>query len=118
LASTATVYRPGTVGGPPLREDGEVRCRTIYSASKRSAELLAAPYASVLPTRALRIFTAYGAVRDDRLVSDLIDRVQTGRPVEVQGERGMVTTPIHAADAARAVIAAVQRPPAAGELDL
>lgn len=120
LASTATVYRPGAVGGadPPLREDAPVRCRSIYSASKRSAELLAGPYAALLPARALRIFTAYGAVRDGRLVSDLIDRVEHGRAVEVQGERGLVTTPIHAADAARAVIAAVRRPPRRGELDI
>jgi nucleoside-diphosphate-sugar epimerase len=118
LASTATVYRPGGPDAPPLREDAPVRCRSIYSASKRSAELLATPYATLLPVRALRIFTAYGAVRDERLVSDLVDRVERGRAVEVQGERGLVTTPIHAADVARAVIAAVQRPPQRGELDL
>ncbi|HEU4657918.1 MAG TPA: NAD(P)-dependent oxidoreductase [Capillimicrobium sp.] len=115
LASTATVYEPRAT---PLTEDAPVRCRSIYSASKRSAELLAAPYAALFPTRALRIFTTYGAVRDERLVSDLIGRVEAGRPVHVQGERGMVTSPIHAADVARAVIAAVRRPPAAGELDL
>jgi len=118
LASTATVYRPGGPDGPHGREDAPVRCRSIYSSSKCSAELLAGPYAALLPTRALRIFTAYGAVRDGRLVSDLIDRVEQGRAVEVQGERGMVTSPIHAADVARAVIAAVERPPQAGELDL
>jgi nucleoside-diphosphate-sugar epimerase len=115
LASTATVYEPRP---QPLTEDAPVRCRSIYSASKRSAELLAEPYARLLPTRALRIFTSYGAVRDERLVSDLIGRVESGRPVHVQGERGMVTTPIHAADVAAAVIAAVRRPPATGELDL
>jgi nucleoside-diphosphate-sugar epimerase len=115
LASTATVYEPRPA---PLREDAPVRCRSIYAASKRSAELLAAPYATLMPVRALRIFTAYGAVRDGRLVADLVDRVERGRAVTVQGERGMVTSPIHAADVARAVIAAVQRPPERGELDL
>jgi len=92
--------------------------RGIYAASKRSAELLAAPYASVLPVRALRIFTTYGAVRDERLISDLIGRVESGRAVHVQGERGLVTSPIHASDVARAVIAAVRRPPETGALDL
>lgn len=115
LASTATVYAPRP---QPLDEDAPVRVRGIYAASKRSAELLATPYAALLPVRALRIFTTYGAVRDERLVADLIDRVETGRPVTVQGERGMVTSPIHAADVARAVIAAVGRPPAPGALDL
>lgn len=115
LASTATVYAPRPA---PLTEDAPVRCRSIYSASKRSAELLATPYAALLPVRALRIFTTYGAVRDERLVCDLVARVEQGRPVTVQGARGMVTSPIHAADVARAVIAAVQRPPAPGDLDL
>jgi nucleoside-diphosphate-sugar epimerase len=115
LASTATVYEPSAA---PLTEDSPTRVRGIYAASKRSAELLAAPYAAVLPVRALRIFTTYGAVRDERLISDLIGRVERGDPVHVQGERGLVTSPIHASDVARAVIAAVGRPPEVGELDL
>jgi len=83
-----------------------------------SAELLAIPYAAQLPVRALRIFTTYGAVRDGRLVADLIHRVESGHPVTVQGDRGLMTSPIHASDVARAVIAAVAQPPDAGELDL
>src|SRR5690606_20042566 len=54
LASTATVYAPRP---QPLDEDAPVRVRGIYAASKRSAELLATPYAALLPVRALRIFT-------------------------------------------------------------
>jgi UDP-glucose 4-epimerase len=115
LASTATVYEPSP---QPLAEDAPVRVRSVYAASKRSAELLAIPYAAQLPVRALRIFTTYGAVRDGRLVADLIHRVETGRAVTVQGERGLMTSPIHASDVARAVIAALGRPPATGDLDL
>jgi UDP-glucose 4-epimerase len=118
LASTATVYRPSAVGTAPLREDDEVRCRSIYAASKRSAELLCTPYSALLPTRALRIFTTYGGVHDGRLVSDLVARVEHGRAVTVEGERGMVTSPIHASDVARSIIAAVGRPPASGDLDV
>ncbi len=115
LASTATVYEPRPA---PLDEDAPVRVRSIYAASKRSAELLAVPYATRVPVRALRIFTTYGAVRDGRLVADLIHRVSSARAVTVQGERGLMTSPIHASDVARAVIAAVRRPPALGALDL
>jgi UDP-glucose 4-epimerase len=118
FASTATVYRPGAVGTAPLREDDEVRCRSIYSASKRSAELLCTPYSTLLPTRALRIFTSYGTVRDGRLVSDLVARVEHGRAVTLEGERGMVTSPIHASDVARSIIAALGKPPAVGDLDV
>jgi len=115
LASTATIYQPRPL---PLSEDAPTRVRSIYAASKRSAELLAIPYAAQLPVRALRIFTTYGAVRDGRLVADLIHRVESGHPVTVQGDRGLMTSPIHASDVARAVIAAVAQPPDAGELDL
>jgi nucleoside-diphosphate-sugar epimerase len=115
LASTATVYEPRP---EPLTEESPVRVRSIYAASKRSAELLATPYAAQLPVRALRIFTTYGPERDGRLVADLIHRVETGRAVTVQGKRGLMTSPIHTSDVARAIIAAVQRPPDTGELDL
>jgi UDP-glucose 4-epimerase len=115
LASTATIYRPAE---EPLTEDAELRCRSIYATSKRSAELLTIPYARLLACRALRIFTTYGAARDGRLVADLTDRVEQGRAIDVRGQGGLVTTPIHASDVARAVIAAVQRPPQPGELDL
>ncbi len=115
LASTATVYRPGP---EPLAEDAPLDPAGIYAASKRSAELLAGAYAPLLPCRALRIFTAYGAVRDGRLVADLADRVLTGRAVEIRGARGLITSPIHAPDVARAVIASVARPPDAGALDV
>jgi nucleoside-diphosphate-sugar epimerase len=118
FASTATIYRPAAVGTAPLREDDEIRCRSIYAASKRSAELLCAPYSALLPTRALRIFTTYGGVHDGRLVSDLVSRVEHGRAVTLEGERGMVTSPIHASDVARSIIAALGRPPALGELDV
>jgi UDP-glucose 4-epimerase len=118
LASTATIYRPAAVGTAPLREDDEIRCRSIYAASKRSAELLCTPYSALLPTRALRIFTTYGGVHDGRLVSDLVSRVEHGRAVTLEGERGMVTSPIHASDVAHSIIAALRRPPATGELDV
>jgi nucleoside-diphosphate-sugar epimerase len=115
LASTATVYQPRA---EPLTEDAPVRARSIYAASKLSAELLATPYAAQLPVRALRVFTTYGPERDGRLVADLIHRVQSGHAVTVQGERGLMTSPIHTSDVARAIVSAVQRPPQTGALDV
>jgi nucleoside-diphosphate-sugar epimerase len=115
LASTATVYQPRT---EPLTEEAPVRARSIYAASKLSAELLATPYAAQLPVRALRVFTTYGPERDGRLVADLIHRVQSGHAVTVQGERGLMTSPIHTSDVARAIVSAVQRPPQTGALDV
>lgn len=115
LASTATVYRTSHA---PLAEDAPLRARSAYATSKRAAELLVEPYRDLMACRTLRIFTAYGAVTDDRLVADLVDRVRTGRAVEIQGEQGLVISPVHAADAARAVAAAVEAPVPPGAVDV
>ena len=57
LGSTGTVYARSP---EPLSEDAPLDCRSILAASKRSAELLAQPYAGILGCRILRIFTTYG----------------------------------------------------------
>lgn len=115
LASTATIYEPSH---ELLSEDSPIRVRSVYGASKRAAELLVEPYRDLLDCRVLRIFTAFGAVRDDRLVSDLIDRVQTGRAVDVAGEHGLIVSPLHADHAAEAVVAATLAPQVAGAVDV
>ena len=115
LASTGTVYR---CSADPLAEDAPLRTRSVYACSKRAAEVLSAPYAELMQVRALRIFTAFGGAPDGRLVADLVDRVRTGRAVQLRGERGLLTSPMHATDAAAAVIAALERDAPAGEVDV
>ena len=115
FTSTATVYR---TSHDPIAEDAPLCTRSVYATSKRAAELLIEPYRETFGCRVLRIFTAFGAVRDDRLVADLVDRVETGRPVTVQGERGLVTSPIWAPDAAACVVRALQKDVPAGEVDV
>lgn len=111
-ASTATVLR---CSDAPLDEDAPIDARGIYAASKRSAELVASAYADDVPVWCLRIFGAYGPGQRDRLVADLVERVSEGRAVTVQGERGLLQSPVHVADVADAVLAAAGRAPAGME---
>lgn len=111
LTSTGGVYDPGH---EPLRETDALRPRTDGSAlanyvnSKQAAELLAASFARSLVTTVLRPFFVYGAGQDEMLVASLAGRIVAGRPITVAGDPGMRLNPIHVADAARAVVAAVE----------
>jgi UDP-glucose 4-epimerase len=105
LASTATVYERSS---EPLTEESPLDCSSLYAASKRSAELLGQAFGDDLSCLALRIFTVYGAGQRGRLVSDLVERVGAGEPVQVQGERGLLLSPIHVDDVAATLRAAVE----------
>jgi len=115
LSSTSTIYRTST---QPIAEDAPLRARSVYAASKRAGELMVEPYRETFGCRVLRIFTAFGAVRDDRMVADLVDRIEAGHPVVVQGEHGLITSPLHATDVAAAVIRSLEVDVAPGEVDV
>jgi nucleoside-diphosphate-sugar epimerase len=104
-ASTGSIYAPSS---ETLTEESPVSASGFYAASKRAAELLLKPYEALMAVTALRFFTVYGpGQRSDMLIPRLIDNVRAGRPVTLQGQSGLVMNPIHAEDAARAVIAAL-----------
>lgn len=104
LASTGGLYAP-CAGA--LREDDPVEPPSFYAASKRAAELLARAYDELLEVVVLRPFFVYGpGQRAGMLVRALAERVRSDDEIVLQGERGMVFNPVHASDAARAVVAA------------
>lgn len=105
LASSASVYRRSD---EPLAEDAPLDCSSLYEASKLSAELLVQAYAERVPGIALRIFTPYGEGQTVDLMAELVERVRAGRPIDVQGEHGLLLSPIHADDVAEAVLAALR----------
>jgi|tagenome__1003787_1003787.scaffolds.fasta_scaffold20976663_3 UDP-glucose 4-epimerase len=105
LASTATVYRRAAV---PLNEDAPVDCASFYAASKRSAELLTRPYGDLLACHALRLFTVYGEGQAGRLIPNLVARVRAGEPVSVDGNRGLLLSPVHVHDVVAALVATVE----------
>lgn len=110
LASTGGVYAPST---DPLREGDPIGGAGFYAASKRAAELLARAYDELLEVVVLRPFFVYGpGQRAGMLVRSIAERVRAGEQITLQGARGMVFNPVHAADAARAVLAAACGPQA------
>jgi UDP-glucose 4-epimerase len=104
-ASTGGVYAPSPA---PLREDDPVAPSGFYPRSKLAAEVLVGGYADRLAAVILRPFFIYGAGQEGMLVPTLAGRVLAGEEVMVQGNPGIAISPIHVADAARAVAAAVE----------
>lgn len=115
LASTATVYARSR---DRLAEDAPLDTATLYPAAKRSAELLAQSYAGELTALGLRIFTPYGPGQRGRLIARLIERVRAGEPVQVQGDRGLLLSPVHVDDIALAIHAALRLPAEEPSFDL
>jgi nucleoside-diphosphate-sugar epimerase len=106
-ASTGGVYAPSD---EPLTEASPLADpMAFYPASKRSGELLLAPFADYFSVAVLRYFFIYGPGQGrDMLVPRLVDNVREGRPISLQGEDGLRLNPIHVDDAARAIIAATR----------
>lgn len=103
LASTATVYSPST---EPLHEGSAVGGSSLYAASKLAAETVARAYGELFGVTALRIFTVYGPRQTGRLIPLIVERVLSGKAVVLKGEDGLLLSPVHVHDVARAIWAA------------
>ena len=108
LASTANVY---ATMPHAIDERGELRPASFYARTRRAAEMLAEPFGAHLAVTVARLFTVYGpGQRADSLIASLIERVSSGRAVQVQGERGLLLSPLYLSDAVDALAALVVRP--------
>ncbi len=115
LCSTGGVY--GFRDGP-AREGDPVAPASFYQASKYAAEVLLEPYGELLDTVVLRPFFVYGATQRGMLVAGLAQRVLAGEQVTVDGDPGLRINPIHVADAARAIVAAIGAAPPPGVVNV
>jgi UDP-glucose 4-epimerase len=107
-ASTGGVY--GT-SAAAFSEDAPVAAGGslgFYLTSKLCAEAVVREFAPHMNVAILRPFFIYGAGQPrGMLVPRLIDNVRGGVPLTLQGQNGMRINPVHASDAARAFIAAL-----------
>lgn len=104
-ASTGSVYAPSP---RPLREDDPTPANGFYAGSKLSAELLLKPFGALMNVALLRYFFIYGAGQQrDMLLPRLVDNVREGRTITLAGEEGIRLQPLHASDAAQAVVDAL-----------
>jgi UDP-glucose 4-epimerase len=108
MTSSANVYARSH---DPIRETGALAPESFYARTKMAAELLCEPYASHCDVVVARMFTIYGpGQRPDMLIGSLIDKVRTGRAIQVQGRRGLLLSPVFVGDAVEALVRLVERP--------
>ena len=105
LASSANVYRRSDES---LREDAVTEPRTFYARSKRAAEVLLTSYADFFPCVVLRLFTVYGPGQSRALIPSLIERVRSGRPIQIEGQEGLKVSPIFLDDVSVAIQAMLE----------
>jgi UDP-glucose 4-epimerase len=104
FVSTGSVYPP--TDAPARESDAIVLAahRHFYVAAKLSAELLLGAYAPHLRVIVLRLFVPYGPGQNaEMLIPQIVRKVREGEPVLLDGEDGLRTTPVAAADVAEAI---------------
>lgn len=89
----------------PLSARGDLG---FYLATKLCSEMLAQNFASLFDVVLLRFFFVYGpGQKRQMLIPRLIDNVIKGNAVTLQGGDGIRINPVHAEDAAQAVLASL-----------
>lgn len=77
-----------------------------YLGSKACGEILVQSYASLFKVTIIRPFFIYGPGQDrSMLIPRLMDSVALGKPISLQGSKGIHINPVHVEDAAATVIA-------------
>lgn len=108
-ASSGGVYGSGDI---PFKEDYPVNYKSsmgFYIASKHCSEIILDNFTSLLNVLQLRFFFIYGmGQRKDMLVSRIIENVKYGKSIQLAGDEGMKINPIHATDAAIAIISSLK----------
>jgi UDP-glucose 4-epimerase len=105
LASSGVVYG----GQGSFSEDEEILLRNkqlgFYHTSKLCAEAVAENYATILDVQILRFFFVYGPGQNGTmLVPRLIESVQNGTSITLDGKDGIQINPVFVGDAVDAVI--------------
>ena len=108
-ASSGGVYQAGALS---LREDTPLRdpdSLDFYLSTKLASELLVQSYRSIFRNTVLRFFFIYGpGQRRSMLLPRLFDSVAENRAIQLSGQDGITVNPVHATDAAKAVVAATE----------
>lgn len=91
FASTGNVYGHAS---SPRDESDPTDARTMYAASKLSAELLLRPYAEFFEVVVMRLFGVYGPGQTGMLLSRIIDKVLAGEEITLAGGIGVRLNPL------------------------
>jgi nucleoside-diphosphate-sugar epimerase len=81
----------------------------FYTGTKLCSEVLLDSYSKLLQVITLRFFFIYGkGQRKEMLLPRLVGFVKKGHDISLEGKDGLEINPVHATDAAKAVIAALK----------
>lgn len=79
-----------------------------YLGTKMCGELLVQSYADIFSTVVVRPFFIYGVGQNrNMLIPRLIDNIAAGKSINIKGDNGIRINPVHAEDAAEAIVAAL-----------
>lgn len=108
-ASSGGVYGVGENGfseDVTLPANGE---NGFYLSTKLCSEILAENYKQFMDIVILRFFFVYGkGQKRSMLIPRLVDNIQQGNPISLQGNEGIFLNPIHVSDAVSSVLAALE----------
>ncbi len=105
FASSGSVCAPSR---EPLREDAPVTPLSFYATTKHMGEQMLVSYRTFFPGVIIRFFTVYGPGQKNGLIPQLVERIRTGLPVEIEGRPGFILSPLHVQDAVRVLCAAIK----------
>jgi len=81
----------------------------FYLATKQCSEIILDNYSSLLQVIQLRLFFVYGkGQRKDMLISRLVENIQQGKPLYLQGSSGIAINPTHVSDAVKGIKASLK----------
>jgi nucleoside-diphosphate-sugar epimerase len=104
FASTGSVY--GKLQSPARERDAleVIKPRPFYEAAKLSAELMLRSYVGRLNVVILRLFVPYGdREAPDMLIPQLVNKVRSGAPIQLDGQNGLIINPVAAGDVAESI---------------
>jgi UDP-glucose 4-epimerase len=91
-------------------ETDPINPSNFYLSSKYSAELLITNYQQFYRTTIFRFFFVYGPGQQGMLIPTLLNKVQHGEKIVIEGRPGLRINPIYVADAIRVFESALNRP--------
>ena len=108
FASSGGVYgfpETGVSEGVTIPASGNLG---FYLSTKLCSEILAENYSPFMNVTMLRFFFVYGlGQKRSMLIPRLVDNIQNGIAISLQGDNGIKINPIHVADAVRAIQASL-----------
>lgn len=101
FASTGNVYKRST---KLHMETDECEPKSLYDATKLSAEYLVKQYNMFYKTIIMRLFGVYGPGQKDKIIPTLIESVKRGKKIKLAQGIGAYLTPLYISDCVEMVV--------------